>query len=154
MFREPFPKRNIPRLRQLEDFSRHHALRDERRLFPERELRRVPPFHEAREHRLEQWPGRSETFREAVLDETGNGVVKTVRQRQRRAAFAVRRAFSRANVLEEIHRRPRRRSFRVGSGDKLPAMIVRTARENFLPRLGVSGLEIVAVRQLFDFLRR
>ena len=58
-----------------------------------------------------------------------------------------------ADVLEELRRGSRARRFGVGAGHKLSAVIVRAAGEDLFPRLGVGGLEVVAVRQLLDFLR-
>ncbi len=75
-----------------------------------------------------------------------------MRQGQRRAPFAVRRAGAFADVLEKFRRGPRARRLRVGAGHELSAVIVRAAGEDLFPRLGVGGLKIVAIRELLDFL--
>ena len=84
---EIFPERNVCRLGQLENFPGHNALRDEGRLFPQRKLGRIESLHEARKHLPNQWGARSEFFGETILNETGESVVKTVRERQRSAAL-------------------------------------------------------------------
>ena len=112
------------------------------------------PFHEARKHCLQQWSAGAETFREAVLDETGNRVVKTVGQGQRCAAFTPRFAVALSDVLKKLRAGSRARGLGIGAGNELSAVIIRAAGENLLPRLGVRGLKVVAVRQLLDFFRR
>ena len=153
-FESPFQSETLRRLGQLEDFSRHHALRDEGGFFAQGEFGRIASFHEAREHCLEQGSARSEAFRKAVLDETGNGVVKTVRQGQGSAAFAARSAFTFADVLEKLLRGSCARRLGVGAGQKFPAVVVGATGEDLFPRLGVGRLEIMTVRQLLDLFGR
>ncbi len=46
------------------------------------------PFHETRKHFLQQAAARAQLFVETVLDETGDGIVKTVRQGEWCSALA------------------------------------------------------------------
>ena len=46
-----------------------------------------------------------------ILDETGDGVVKSVRQDQRRSALAARRAIAAANELEKFSRQNLQQKF-------------------------------------------
>src|SRR5438270_5389765 len=57
-------------------------------------------------------------------------------------------------MSQKISRRLRLRSFGVGAGHELAAVIVRAAGENFPPRLRMRRWQIVAVRHLLDFFRR
>ena len=100
--RELFPQRHVGGLRQFKDFSGENALRNEARFFRERELGRIAAFHEPREHLLNQCRARSEFFVEMVLNETGNGVVKAVGERERRASLAVSATIARAHMSEKF----------------------------------------------------
>ena len=115
---------------------------------------RVEPFHETRKHFLHQAGARSQLFREAILDETRERVVETVREGERRPAFAVRAAAAGADVFEKIVRRSRRRRFRESRANKDAAVIVGTADEDFFPRLGMGRLKPVALGKLGDFFGR
>ncbi len=152
-FESPFQSETLPGFASSKIFPDMTPLRDEGRFFAQGELGRVAPFHEARKHRFEQRRGRSQAFGKSVLDEAGERIVKTVRQGQRRASFAVGGAGAFADMLEKLLRGPRRGRLRVGAGHKFSAVIVRPAGENLLPRLGVGGLKIVPIRELLDFLR-
>ena len=100
---ELFPERNVGRFGQFENLSREHALRDEGRFFAQRELGRIAPFHEAREHRLAASGALGPSFScEAVLNETGERVVKAVREGEGSAAVALRGASAVADVLEKL----------------------------------------------------
>ena len=151
---EFFPKRNVGRLGQLENFSRHHALRDERRFFAQREFRRILSLHEPRKHLSQQRRGRPKIFGETILNETGERVVKTVGKEQRRSALAVDGAIAGANLFEKIRGCRGGRRFGKSRSDKHSAVIVRAGSENFLPRLRMSRRKIMFVGQLIDFLRR
>ena len=101
---ELFPERNVAALREIEDLSREHALRDELRFLAQGKLGRIAPFHEAREHRLHERRGRSELLVEAVLHETGERVVEAVREGEGSPAVAFRGAGAVADVREKLRR--------------------------------------------------
>ena len=151
--RELFPKRHVGGLRELEDFSGENALRDEARFFRERELGRIAAFHEPREHLLNQCRARSEFFVEMVLNETGNGVVKAVGERERRASLAVGLTIARADVREKIFCRIGGWRFGKSRSHELSAMVIRAADENLFPRFAMGRLQIVPPRELLDLLR-
>ena len=102
--RELVPERNVGGFGKLENLSGKDALRDEAGFFPEGELGRVEPLHEARKHFLHEAGARSELFCEAVLNETREGVVETVRERKRRPPFAMRAAAAGTDVFEKMRR--------------------------------------------------
>ena len=144
------PKRNVGGLRQLEDFAGKNALRDKPGLFSERELGRVEPFHETREHLFHQACARPELFRETILDEAREGVVETVRERERRPARAVRKAAASTDVFEKFVRRLGERRFCEGRSDKDAAVIIGAADEDFFPGLGMSRRKMVTLRKGVD----
>src|ERR1700736_3183573 len=86
--REFLPQRHVRRLHQLEYLSRQHSLREHAGFVLQRELGRIAAFHEPREHLLNQRGAWSKFLVEMVLNETSDGVVESVRQRQWRASFA------------------------------------------------------------------
>src|SRR6266446_5709185 len=141
MLREAFPKRNVGRLGQLENLTRHHALRDKGGFFAQGEFGRIAPFHEAREHYLEQRSGRSKAFRKAILNKTRNGVVKPVRQGQRSPAFATRSAVTLLDLLEKFPCRSCLRRLCVCACRKFAAVVVGSTRENLFPGLRMRRLE-------------
>ena len=150
LVRQLFPQRHVRRFHQVENSSRDDALREDGRFVPEGQLGRIASLHEAREHLLHQRCTRPEFFLEAVLNETGHRVIKAVRQRQRRAAVAFGVATSFAHEGEKCLHRIRRRRLGVSRGEELPAVIVRTADKDFLPRLGMCGREVMSLGKLVD----
>ena len=89
-----------------------------------------------------------------VLNETGNGVVKAVGERERRASLAVGLTIARADVREKIFCRIGGWRFGKSRSDKFSAMIIRPADENLFPGLAMGRLEIVPLCELLDLLRR
>jgi hypothetical protein len=148
------PQRHVCRLDEVENFSRQNALHDEFHFFFESEFSRGAAFHEPRKHFLQQGCARPELFIEAILDETGNRIIKTVGKEQRGAAVAVRAAVALAHAFEKCFRGFRRRSFRKNRRGELPAVIVRPADKNLLPRLRVCRRQVMAIGERLDFFRR
>ena len=98
--------------------------------------------------------GGPETFVETILNEAEERVVKSVRKRERRSALALCLAFAGAHVGEKFRRRNGLGRFRESGGEKLAAMIVRTADQNLAPRFGMGRREVVAIGKLIDFITR
>ena len=93
-------------------------------------------------------------FVETVLDETGNRVVKTVREGEGSPALTLRTAIPGAHVREKFRCGISRGCLGAGGRDKFTAMIVGTAGKNFSPRLRVRRCEIVALGELVDLFPR
>ena len=68
--------------------------------------------------------------------------------------MASRGAIAAVNKTDKFFRRIGSGRFREGGSGKLPAVVVRTSDENFLPRFRVRRRKIVAIHERVDFIRR
>ena len=102
LIRQFLPQRHVRWFDQVEEFSRNDALRENSRFVLQRQLGGIAAFHEPREHLLNQCRAWSEFLVEMVLNEQGDGIVKTVRQRERRASLTASFAVARADVSEKF----------------------------------------------------
>ena len=120
----------------------------------QRELGWIATLHEPRKHLFQNDRARPQFLVETVLDETGNRVVKTVREGEGSAAISLRAAVACAHVREKFLGGISRGRLGAGGRDKFTAMIVGTAGESFLPRLRMRRYEIVAIGELVDLFPR
>src|SRR5262249_27443306 len=148
------PERDVCRFGEVKNFSRQNTLHNEFRFLFQRELGRVTALHETREHFLQQRPTGAELFVETVLDETHDGVVKTMRQNQRRSPLAAWSAITIADELQKLFGRLRSRRFCKSGGHELPSVVVGAAYQDFSPRLRVRGRHTVAISEHIDLLWR
>ena len=89
---------------------------------------------------------------ETVLNETGDGVVKAMRQNQRCSALAAWCAIAIPNRFQEFVGRLRSRRFCKSGRRKLPSVIVGAAHQDFSPRLRVRRRHTVTIREHVDLL--
>ena len=149
-----FQSETLAGLARSKIFPGHHTLHDEFRFLLQCELGRSPALHETREHFLQQRPTGPELFVETVLDETGDGIVKTMRQNQRRSALAAWRAITISNRFQKFFGRLRSRRFCKSGGHKLPSVVVGAAHQDFSPWLRVRRRHTVTICQHVDLLWR
>ena len=120
----------------------------------QRELGWIATLHEPRKHLFQNDCARPQFLVETVLDETGNRVVKTVREGEGSPATSSRAAVACAYVFEKFLGGIGRRRFGAGGRDKFSAVIVGTAGKNFSPRFRMRRCEIVAIGELVDLFPR
>ena len=152
--REVVPKRNIGRLGQLENLSGKHTLSNEGGFLTQSEFRRISSFHETRKHLLEQRRARSQLFVKTSLNETGERVVESVRKGEGSSGATLGLTAASSDMSEKFGRRFGLGRFSKSGSEEFSTVIVGTADENFFPRLGVSGSEILAIGELINFCRR
>src|SRR4029077_3516964 len=149
--RKFIPKRDIGGLGQFENLSGKHTLRNEGGFLTESELRWISPFHETRKDFLEQRCARSQLFVKATLNKTRKRVVESVRKGEGSSGATLGLTAACPDMSEEFRRRFCLGRFCKSGREKFSAVIIGAANENFFPRLGVTGSEIVAIGEIINF---
>src|SRR5207244_8990867 len=85
---------------------------------------------------------------------TGERVVESVRKGEGSSGATLGLTAASSDMSEKFGRRFGLGRFSKSGSEEFSTVIVGTADENFFPRLGVSGSEILAIGELINFCRR